>query len=638
MTLQTREFSNFSLNNSQEPGDNFNTALNLGTLNSGLTVREFVGSIDTTDLYQFTLDRTGEINLDLEGLSADADLGIFDSNDILIGLSENSDSASETLSGILDAGTYYASVVSYDGDDTDYNLNFALSNSSSATPDPGETFDTALNLGAINGNTTILESVGSSDTADFYQFEIAQPSDFSLFLDGLNGDADVKLYDRNGELLDVSQNYGTEAESFGNTIQPGTYFVSVNSYDGVETDYTLNLSTTGTSEPRDNPTAQDPGNSLDTALQLGNLNANFSAQETVGINDNVDYYEFSVSESGIFTADLSGLAADADIRLINDVNANGVIDQGEVTAWQWEIGNNSESIRSFLDSGDYFLEVGTRDNQTTNYTVETDFTAAVSDPLAFNIEIAWGQGSEGLSQGMVDGIYEAADFWENVISHSSFDSNQTLTIEVGGEVQEWGTDGGVLASAAPYTNETDLNGNIMPVYGISSINTDPNAIEALSSDLERFTRVMIHEFGHVMGIGTLWDDLIDPLTGTYNADTYAGIAYGQLSDNLAPTAIPLTTGVGSGSDLAHWREEVFGNELMTHSAEYPGESMPLSQMTIASLRDIGWNVNYGAAEYYPDSFTQQATQSLISTTDASSTITQNIIETVGIYEENTLFG
>jgi len=26
--------------------------------------------------------------------------------------------------------------------------------------------------------------------------------------------------------------------------------------------------------------------------------------------------------------------------------------------------------------------------------------------------------------------------------------------------------------------------------------------------------------------------------------------------------------------------------------------MPLSQLTVASLRDIGWNVNYGAAEPY----------------------------------------
>ncbi len=45
--------------------------------------------------------------------------------------------------------------------------------------------------------------------------------------------------------------------------------------------------------------------------------------------------------------------------------------------------------------------------------------------------------------------------------------------------------------------------------------------------------------------------------------------------------------------------------------------MPLSQMTIASLRDIGWNVNYGAAE----SYSSQDTQFLsMDTTDAFSAL------------------
>lgn len=44
---------------------------------------------------------------------------------------------------------------------------------------------------------------------------------------------------------------------------------------------------------------------------------------------------------------------------------------------------------------------------------------------------------------------------------------------------------------------------------------------------------------------------------------------------------------------------------MTHLAEASGTSMPSSHMTIASLRDMGWNVNYGAAEAYPDGITSE---------------------------------
>ena len=226
---------------------------------------------------------------------------------------------------------------------------------------------------------------------------------------------------------------------------------------------------------------------------------------------------------------------------------------------------------------------------------------AFSNSGEFNIEITFGQGSEGLSQQMADAVIEAAAFWESMITQSSFNGNHTLNIEVGGEVQAEN----VLASAAPIEVVNDANGNIMPTFGVSNINTNPNTVDFFSSDIQSFTRTMIHEFGHVMGLGTLWDDnnLIDPTTATYNANTNAGIAYGELLGLNTPTAIPLTNGEGEGSDLSHWDENIFSNELMTHEAEASGVSMPLSIMTIASLQDLGWNVDYSVAEFYPDGFT-----------------------------------
>ncbi|MGD1917407.1 MAG: leishmanolysin-related zinc metalloendopeptidase, partial [Pleurocapsa sp.] len=152
----------------------------------------------------------------------------------------------------------------------------------------------------------------------------------------------------------------------------------------------------------------------------------------------------------------------------------------------------------------------------------------------------------------------------------------------------------------PDYGESDSNGNLLPTSCVSNINTIPEVIEDFNSNIEYFTETMIHEFGHVMGIGTLWEhnNLIDFATDTYSADTYAGSAYGELLGTNEATAIPLATGMGAGSDFSHWSEEVFDNELMSPSAEGVGIPEFASQMTIASLQDMGWNVDYGAAEAY----------------------------------------
>lgn len=492
------------------------------------------------------------------------------------------------------------------------------SNSGTLIPqiDPGITPQDAYELGLIGEDLLIQQGVGGTDEGDAYSFSVNTAGEYSFSLDSLTADADLFIYDGQGNLIDSSMLANDSSESLTLDLAQGDYYIYVESYDGVATDYSLLIDAPGTSTP--NPPSQDAGDTIDTALEVGSLDAGFVATESIGGTDSLDYYQFSLGQSGIFTADLFDMSADADVRLVDDANGNGTVDQGEVMAWQWEIGSNSESIRSFLDAGDYILEVGSFGNETTNYSLETNFTAATRDTQEFNIDVVGGEGSQHLSQEMVNGILAAAEFWENAISHSTFNDGHTLTIEVGGTVQEWGANGGVLASAAPINGATDSNGNLMPTEGISNVNINPDAIEALSADAEFFTRVMIHEFGHVMGIGTLWEhnELIDFSTATYSADTYAGIVYGALLGNGEATAIPLTTGEGQGSDLSHWAEEVFGNELMTHQAEAPGTSMPFSHMTIASLRDMGWNVNYGTAEVYPDGLTAE-TANLGSTEETS---------------------
>lgn len=355
------------------------------------------------------------------------------------------------------------------------------------------------------------------------------------------------------------------------------------------------------------PVLPDPGNTIVTAESQ--RSAIFKRDERVSSTDRDDFYRFSVIQSGIFTANLTNLSGDADVRLIRDIDNDGTIDQGEILAWQWERGTGSESIRRFLTTGNYFLQVMSYNNQTANYSVETGFQAAASDDRKFSMTVAYTSGSELLSPAMRNAVEEAARFWENVISYSSFNSTHSITITVGGVDQGWSTTGGILASAGYRDMAIDINGRWMPISGVANINNNPGAVNSLTSSVDKFRRVMIHEFGHILGFGSLWAtngrSLINYGTATYNTNTYAASAYGELLKTFSSTAIPLTAmpnqqGIierNDGSNFSHWREEIFDREIMTHESE-ADVPMPLSQITIASLRDIGWNVNYGAAEPY----------------------------------------
>lgn len=54
---------------------------------------------------------------------------------------------------------------------------------------------------------------------------------------------------------------------------------------------------------------------------------------------------------------------------------------------------------------------------------------------------------------------------------------------------------------------------------------------------------------------------------------------------------------GSGTALSHWEESVFANELMTGWYN-SGQTNPISRITVASLADLGYEVNMDAAESY----------------------------------------
>lgn len=151
--------------------------------------------------------------------------------------------------------------------------------------------------------------------------------------------------------------------------------------------------------------------------------------------------------------------------------------------------------------------------------------------------------------------------------------------------------GGVLGSAGYcYADGSPVR----PRIGVMTL--DVADVEVLRTN-GKLVDTITHEIGHILGIGTLWQ-YRGLLTGSGTNDPrYTGPqAVGEWHNLGGEDAVPLETGGGEGTAEAHWHEDTFLNELMT--GWIGAGSNPISRVTIASLEDLGYTVDYTKADPY----------------------------------------
>jgi hypothetical protein len=154
--------------------------------------------------------------------------------------------------------------------------------------------------------------------------------------------------------------------------------------------------------------------------------------------------------------------------------------------------------------------------------------------------------------------------------------------------------GSVLARAGPCLVST---GDGLPRFGVMEFDLADLSNLISSGTL---TAVITHEMGHLLGIGTRWTSAKPGvvLTGGGTGDPrYTGArAVAEWSALGGNGTIPVEATGGPGTADAHWRESTFGTELMTGFINGPVN--PISRMTIASLADLGYQVDIARADAY----------------------------------------
>ncbi|MEG5140425.1 MULTISPECIES: S8 family serine peptidase [unclassified Microcoleus] len=144
----------------------------------------------------------------------------------------------------------------------------------------------------------------------------------------------------------------------------------------------------------------DPGNSLSTARNVvGVENGSISLSDFVGTGDSNDFYRFDINTKSNFNLRLDGLRADADVKLIQDRNRNGVVDSGEVIRSSEESGTVPDVINvSNLVPGTYYVRVSSYSGST-NYNLSL---SATSVPVVPDITTPSGPFNSNYGYGLVN--------------------------------------------------------------------------------------------------------------------------------------------------------------------------------------------------------------------------------------------
>ncbi|WP_419164545.1 leishmanolysin-related zinc metalloendopeptidase [Candidatus Palauibacter sp.] len=267
-----------------------------------------------------------------------------------------------------------------------------------------------------------------------------------------------------------------------------------------------------------------------------------------------------------------------------------------------------------LDAGTYYLRVRGYFGATGSYSLIVGSGAPPPPPPdGFRIDLVLASYLTAAQESVFRG---AAERWMTVLAATELPDYEAREWSCGDDsrfnryaaiddvmivavVEEIDGPGGTLASAGPcWTRRGGL-----PIYGRMSFDA---ADLRLSEQMGYLDELVLHEMGHVLGIGTIWDDfeLLRNPASVYEApDTHftgplAIAAFDEAGGTrYAGAKVPVENTGGEGTWNGHWREAVMEAELMTGWAE-EGGTEPLRAITIQSLADLGYAVDATVADYY----------------------------------------
>lgn len=400
-------------------------ARNVGILSGNKRISGLVSQKDKVDFVRFSLSGVSDFGLTLGRIRgrSSARITLRNSQGSVL-QSFKSGPQARTFNGNLAEGTYFIGIQRLRG-----TVNYKLT-ASATTAESGELLSTARDIGVLTGTYINQDLVGATNTGDLYKFTLTDIANLQARVDSSVAGTRVELIRDgnnnglidNGEILASGSDFSAPyLASLTEDLPSGTYFARVTPLSSsTSTPYHLSLVAT----PFGGSPLPEPGNTLPVARDLGSLSGTVSAKEYVGKLDSTDLYRFTLNDISNLQISVSGTSANTQIRLIRDINGNGLIDNEETLASDTSFSSTFlSSITQDLPAGAYFVSVEPRNaSSSTLYTlnlVATPFGGTLSSdpgntlPTAFDLGVFSGTFSAKEHVGLLDSV----DFYRFTVAN-----------------------------------------------------------------------------------------------------------------------------------------------------------------------------------------------------------------------------
>lgn len=485
-----------------------------------------------------------------------------------------------------------------------------------------DTPSAATNLGTLTASTTVSQLV-MADSNDWYRFTLSSAapmgSSVSMSFTHALGDLDMELYSSFGQFLRISNGITNSERVSLAGLPAGTYYVRIYGYRGATNpDYSLSVNL-GTSAPQPPPVTDDSFEDNDTQATAANLGTltDVRTVSNLVLADSQDWFRFTTSATG----------TSSDFASISFQNSQGNLalalynSSGQQLAASNGTTNLEQVSLAGLGAGTYYVRITGAANPSYTLTVDPPTTTTAPPPTGsgFNIQFAF----SGLTASEQAIFQQAAAKWQSIIvgdlPNATYNGQVVDDLLISASATPIDGAGNILGQAGP---DRFRSGSQLPYHGTMQFDSaDMAQMEANGTLLG----VIEHEMGHVLGIGTLWSSkglLVG--AGTSNplfVGPQATAEYNAIF-GVNSAGVPVENGGGSGTRDSHWEESILGSELMTGYVG-PGNVMPLSRITVASLADIGYTVNIANADpFTPSSSGLAAAASLAGSSSGSSSVRQ----------------